>query len=147
MSISLVNWLMLVPACRLNHSIVILPTLTSWSEEKIAKQNTAAIFVSLLLSTWTNRTCCCWIAGDGDWRHIGYRVARPGGFQIASVCLSLFLPSQKFSGYPCHVTVLAQLQPGVLLDEWMCCVVCAGGGGDGGSCSWTGWHRPVCRNR
>ncbi|KAF2909274.1 hypothetical protein DAI22_11g014700 [Oryza sativa Japonica Group] len=23
-------------------------------------------------------------AGDGDWRHIGYRVARPGGFQIAS---------------------------------------------------------------
>nr|ABA95711.2 FHA domain containing protein, expressed [Oryza sativa Japonica Group] len=24
-------------------------------------------------------------AGDGDWRHIGYRVARPGGFQIASV--------------------------------------------------------------
>ncbi|KAF0889089.1 hypothetical protein E2562_021141 [Oryza meyeriana var. granulata] len=23
-------------------------------------------------------------AGDGDWRHIGYRVARPGGFQITS---------------------------------------------------------------
>uniref|UniRef100_A0A0E0MJ33 Uncharacterized protein n=1 Tax=Oryza punctata TaxID=4537 RepID=A0A0E0MJ33_ORYPU len=23
-------------------------------------------------------------AGDGDWRHIGYRVARPGGFQIAT---------------------------------------------------------------
>uniref|UniRef100_J3NAZ5 FHA domain-containing protein n=1 Tax=Oryza brachyantha TaxID=4533 RepID=J3NAZ5_ORYBR len=23
-------------------------------------------------------------AGDGEWRHIGYRVARPGGFQIAS---------------------------------------------------------------
>ncbi|KAL5206001.1 hypothetical protein ABZP36_034210 [Zizania latifolia] len=23
-------------------------------------------------------------AGDGDWRHIGYRVPRPGGFEIAS---------------------------------------------------------------
>ncbi|RLM48692.1 uncharacterized protein C2845_PMPSC055825 [Panicum miliaceum] len=25
-------------------------------------------------------------AGDGDWRHIGYKVARPGAFEIASNC-------------------------------------------------------------
>ncbi|KAG2481061.1 hypothetical protein PVAP13_J064901 [Panicum virgatum] len=24
------------------------------------------------------------ISGDGDWRHIGYKVARPGAFEIAS---------------------------------------------------------------
>jgi hypothetical protein len=27
------------------------------------------------------------ISGDGDWRHIGYKVARPGAFEIASVCV------------------------------------------------------------
>jgi len=30
------------------------------------------------------------ISGDGDWRHIGYKVARPGAFEIASVCAVLF---------------------------------------------------------
>jgi len=30
------------------------------------------------------------ISGDGDWRHIGYKVACPGAFEIASVCAVLF---------------------------------------------------------
>lgn len=25
------------------------------------------------------------VAGDGDWRHIGYKVARPGAIEIVSV--------------------------------------------------------------
>ncbi|KAG2599293.1 hypothetical protein PVAP13_5KG380142 [Panicum virgatum] len=29
------------------------------------------------------------ISGDGDWRHIGYKVARPGAFEIASDALTV----------------------------------------------------------